>query len=271
MTIGQARQAIADAKARAELYRMWHAGQRMGATHGHILETMGPRTESAKVESMRTIVRDAMRRRETLDAVTRTHPGSFDALEKALLVAGEESGKLEESLGALAAHYAAEHRVLLKVWSQLTYPLITSFLVIFIAPLPILVNGNTRAYLVSVTAGVIVWYAFGGAVITALAQHYANRREFVLTRLARMLATGVEAGLPLDRVAVLAADAAGDRQIIAHVRRLPPRTIATQPLTKTFAGCTAVPPEMLAAMNVAEASGDFSGSLRRLADLYDTR
>jgi type IV pilus assembly protein PilC len=271
MTIGQARHAIADAKARAEFYRMWHAGQRMGATHPHILDTMGARTESREVESLRALLLEGTRRRETLATILQAHPGAFHPLEKALLVAGEEAGTLEQALNALATHYRAEHRLLLKVWSKLTYPLITSFLAFFIAPLPLLVIGNTSGYITSATIGVAGWYSFGGAVVVALAGRYASRREFVLARLARMLAMGVEAGLPLDRVATLAADAAGDRDMSAHVGRMSAQQIATQPLSTTFIGCTIIPPEMRAAMTVAEVSGDFSGALRKLADLYDDR
>lgn len=250
---------------------MWHAGQRMGATHPHILDTMGARTESREVEALRATLLEGTRRRETLATILQAHPGAFHPLEKALLAGGEESGTLEQAMNALATHYRAEHRLLLKVWSKLTYPLITSFLMFFIAPLPLLVNGNTSGYITSVAIGVAGWYAFGGAVIIALARHYANRREFVLARLARLLAMGVEAGLPLDRVATLAADAAGNREIIAHVGRMPAQQLATQPLSTTFAGCTIIPPEMMAALTVAEVSGDFSGALRKLADLYDDR
>ncbi|MGQ0562371.1 MAG: hypothetical protein ACT443_10910 [Gemmatimonadota bacterium] len=39
---------------------------------------------------------------------------------------GDESGSLEQALAALAAHFKAVHRLLNKLWSKLTYPLIPS-------------------------------------------------------------------------------------------------------------------------------------------------
>jgi type II secretory pathway component PulF len=268
MTIGQARQAIADALARAELYRMWHAGQRMGATHGHILDAVGPLHGSAAAEQLRLALLEGSGRRDTI-ATTITRSGIGQPIEKALLSAGEEMGGLEQSLQTLALHYKAEHRLLLKVWSQLTYPLVSSFLMFFIAPLPLLTAGNTKAYLLSAGSGAVLWYLFGGALIVGLAKRYANRTNYVLARLARGLAAGIEAGLPLDRTALLAAECSGHPAILAYVRRQSPRTLATQPLTTTYASCPLVPVEMKAALNVAELSGDFSNALRKLAELYD--
>jgi type II secretory pathway component PulF len=269
-TISHARQAVADAAARAEFYRLWHAGQRMGATNAHILEMMGPRATSAVVEQLRMALLEGAQQRAEVTAVVAANPKLVQPFEGALLSFGEESGSLEQSLKALIAHFKAEHRMLVRIWSSLTYPLITSLAMIFIAPLPLLAAGQGRAYLISVGVGVARWYGLGGGVIVALAASYSNRRDFVLARLARAMAAGVEAGLPLDRVVVLSAEATGHPQIKAHVARFSARDLATQPLSETFAGCAVIPGEMAAAMHVAEASGDFSGSLRKLADLYDS-
>jgi len=248
---------------------MWHAGQRMGATTAHILETMGALAGSAAVEQLRQKLLEGAQRRDTITATLQRNASLVQPMERALLVAGEETGGLEQALNTLASHYNAEQRMLLKVWAKLTYPLVTSFVACLIAPLPLLVQGKTGVYLLSAVTTMTLWYLFGGAVIVALAARYANRREFVLARLARGMASAVEAGLTLDRAAVLAADSSGHPQVIAHVRRLPARTIATQPLSVTFVSCPLVPPEMIAAMKVAELSGDFTGSLRKLAELYD--
>lgn len=269
-TISHARQAVADAAARAEFYRLWHAGQRMGATNAHILEMMGPRATSDIVEQLRTKLLKGAQLRGELADVVRANPELIQPFEGALLVFGEESGTLEQSLKALVAHFKAEHKLLVKVWSSLTYPLITTLAMIFIAPLPLLAAGHGRAYLLCVLGGLAIWYGLGGGVIVALAASYSNRRDFVLARLARTMAAAVEAGLPLDRVVVLSAQATGHPSIKAHVARFSAHDLATQPLSETFAGCAVIPGEMAAAMHVAEASGDFSGSLRKLADLYDS-
>ena len=268
-TIGHARQAVADAAARAELYRLWHAGQRMGATHPHVLEMMGRRTTSGTTEQLRLALLEGTRQRRTIAAIVNQHAGLLQPFERALLSFGEESGSFEQSLVTLATHFKAEHKLLARVWSRLTYPLIVSLAFIVIAPLPLVFMGRAGAYWGSVIAGLALWYLAGGSVIAALAVTYANRRDFVLARLARIIAAGIEAGLPLDRVVKLAVEATSHPQITAHVRRISNRELATQSLSETFAGCPVIPAEMTAAIKVAEVSGDFSGALRKLADLYD--
>ena len=269
MTIGKARQAIADSAARAELYRLWHLAHRTGATHQRSLEMMGPRDRSESTESFRRALLDGARRRQTLAATLEANARLAQPLEVALLSFGEESGGLEQALKTLSIHFESEHRLLRRVWSKLTYPLISSLLAIFIVALPILVAGDTRGYVVTVAVGVALWYGFGGGAIVALATFYARKREFVLARFARALATGIEAGLPLDRVVVLAAEVSQHPDIIAHVRRFSAQQLATQSLSDTFQGSSVLPPEMQAAIKVGEVSSDFSGALARLADLYD--
>jgi type II secretory pathway component PulF len=268
-TIGHARQAVADAAARAELYRMWVAGQRMGATHPHILEMMGPRAKSATVETLRQELLAGTQRRRTIESIIGENRSLVHPFEAAVLKFGEESGTLEQSLTTLVAHFKAEHQLLSRVWSKLTYPLVVSLAFIVIGPLPLVFMGMTRVYWTMVAGGLAVWYGFGGGVITGMAATYSNRPEFVLARLGRALAAGIEAGLPLDRVATLAAESTGHPVIIPHVKRQDVRQLATRPLSEVFSGCAAIPGEMIAAMRVAEASGDFSGALRKLADLYD--
>ena len=248
---------------------MWVAGQRMGAAHPHILEMMGPRAKSATVEMLRMKLLAGTQRRRTLESIIKENAALVQPFEAAVLTLGEESGTLEQSLSTLVTHFKAEHRLLSRVWSKLTYPLVVSLAFIVLAPLPLFFMGRASSYWISVAGGLAVWYGFGGGVITGMAATYANRPEFVLARLGRALASGIEAGLPLDRVATLAAESTGHPMIIAHVKKQNARQLATRPLSEVFSGCAAIPGEMIAAMRVAEVSGDFGGALRKLADLYD--
>jgi len=67
----------------------------------------------------------------------------------------------------------------------------------------------------------------------------------------------------------LAVQSTSHPEISAHVSRIPAQHLATQSLSETFEGCAVIPAELKAALRVAEVSGDFSGALRKLADLYD--
>lgn len=257
------------ARYKAELYRMWLAGYHAGLEHPRILGSIGAFGRSPAVEELRRYLLAGTQRRQALASLTRGRPALFAPFEAALLVLGEETGSLEQCLRLLADHFAAEHRMMLRVKQKLTYPIIQMFAASFIAPLPLVFTGHAGAYLLTAAGGVALCFAAGGSVLTAAARGYARRPRFVQARLARALTMGIEAGLPLPRAVELAADASGDPAIAAHVRAIPARTIASQTLAKTFAGCPGIPRELTAAMEVAEASGDYGGTLKKMAELYD--
>jgi type II secretory pathway component PulF len=73
----------------------------------------------------------------------------------------------------------------------------------------------------------------------------------------------------MDRTVLLAAESTGHPGIIAHVRRIPVQVRAGQPMSETYSGCPIIPPDFISAMRVGEMSGDYSGSLRKMAELYD--
>lgn len=191
------------------------------------------------------------------------------AFETALLALGEESGKMEEVLRLLADYFQAEDRMMQRVLKHAAYPMFTALAATFIAPLPLVFLGRTGAYLLSVGGGLALWIAAGGGLLTAVTRHYLNHPDFVLARLLRALTFAIESGLGLERAATLAADATGNADVIRHVRSQSARHRSSHPLSGTFDGCPHVPFTAIAAMRVAEESGDYSGTLTRLAELHD--
>jgi len=100
--------------------------------------------------------------------------------------------------------------------------------------------------------------------------HSLNQPKYVRGRLLRALTIAIEAGLTLGRSATLAAEASGDAEVVAHVRRAGAKNVASQPLAVTFAGCPYLPAHAVAAMAIADASGDYSGTLRKMAELEES-
>jgi hypothetical protein len=197
-------------------------------------------------------------------------PGASVPFEIALLALGRETGHLEEVTRLLAEYFAAEDRLVLRVLKRAAYPMTTALAATFIAPLPLLFTGaGALAYAGAIAAGLVPWALAGGGLLAGVVGWYLRKPAFVLGRLLRALVIAIEAGLPLGRAAELAADASGDAAVRAWIRRQGPR-ITQQPLAATFAGCPAVTPAALAAMEVADASGDYTGTLRRLADLVES-
>ena len=192
------------------------------------------------------------------------------AFETALLALGEESGKMEEVLRLLADYFQAEDRMMQRVLKQAAYPMFTALAATFIAPLPLIFLNRSGAYLLSVAGGLALWIAAGGGLLLAVTRHYLNHPDYVLARLLRGLTFAIESGLGLERASVLAAEATGNPGVVAHVQRQSARARGTQALADTFRGCPHVPFTALAAMEVADRSGDYSGTLVKLAELHDT-
>jgi len=196
-------------------------------------------------------------------------PGAAVPFETALVALGKESGKLEECLHLLSGYFTAEDRAVQRVLRQAAYPMFTALVATFIGPLPLVFLGHAGAYLLAVTGGLVLWASAGGSLLLGVVHRYLAQAKYVRGRLLRALTAAIEAGLPLGRAATLAAEASGSADIVAHVRRAGARAAATQPLARTFAGCPMVTREMLAAMEVADASGDYAGTLQRLAMLVE--
>lgn len=196
-------------------------------------------------------------------------PGAPVPFETALLALGRETGHLEEVTRLLADWFAAEDRAVLQVLKHAAYPMTTALAATFIAPLPLLFTGaGAAAYALTVAGGLALWGAAGGGLLAGVVAAYLQRPGFVLGRVLRALVIAVEAGLPLGRAAQLAADASGSGDVQSWVRRQGPR-VTQQPLAATFRGCPHVDAAALAAMEVADASGDYAGTLGKLAELVE--
>ncbi|MGD0484152.1 MAG: type II secretion system F family protein [Gemmatimonadales bacterium] len=254
---------------KAELYRMWLAGYHAGLEHPHVLETLGPFGRSPATEALRQYLLAGTKRRQGIATLVRAKPAHFAPFEAALLILGEETGALEQCLRLLADYFAAEHRMMLWVKQKMTYPLIEMLAAAVIGPLPLLFTRHPALYLPAAAAGLAAASLAGGSILMTVARYYSRQPKLVRARLARALTIAVEAGLPLGRAVELAVAATDDPGIAAHVRAIPARTIGAQPLARTFTGCPKIPREMVATMVTADTTGDYTGTLKKLAELYD--
>jgi len=269
LTISQAWNQLDTARFKSEFYRMWYAGHHAGLEHPRALETMDDYRRSPTVMMTRQWLLAGTKRRRSLAELTRAKPELFTPFESAILVLGEESGDLEDCLRLISEYFAAEHRLVLWLKKKMTYPMTNAVAATFIAPFPLLFFGHTAAYLLTVFVGLGALALAGGGLLLAAARWFQQRPKYVRGRLLRALTIAIEGGLPLGRAIELAVGATSNPEISAHVGRFTREQLSSQPLSRTFADCPMVPREMTAAMEVAEATGDYSGTLRRMADLYE--
>lgn len=246
---------------------MWRVGAAAGFTVPKALETMGPRP-APQVEALRQWLLEGARRGSGVADLVRKGRSRFDEFESALLLLGDEAGRLEESLRLLAEFYARKHRLMLAVRKRIAYPLFTGLIATLVAPVSLLFFGHVLAYVLVVSVGLAGWLLAGGAIVTAFANRHGRRPAPIRARLARALATAIEAGLPLGRAVRLAADASADAAVKTFVHSIDERALSAQPIAATLASCPHMTPDFLGVLQVAEATGDFK-SVARLADLYE--
>lgn len=269
-TLLAAHRSVVDAERRAAFYRSWQAAFGMGATHPDALKNLGMQFGAGDTERIRLYLGSAMEKRSTLtDALKRAPAGMFAPFESALLRLGEETGSLDRSLRMLAEWFTGQHRLLVKLWGKSAYPLFLTLFAAVALPLPLVFLGQTRSYFTIAGAGVALWWMLGGTVVYFPARLAAGRGKWVRARLARSLATAIEAGAPIDRALDLAVAAAASPQLDACVKRIPASKRRAQPISATLAGCPGIPSELLSAIQVAEQTGNWADSVGRLGQLYE--
>jgi general secretion pathway protein F len=259
--------AFDDGRDRSEFYRGWRAGLSAGLTHPAILAQV--HAGGGTTRAIRDHLLAGTRTGRDLASLIRAKPQLFEPFESALLRLGEESGRLEPMLAALAEFHFRQYKLILKVKRWMAYPMFVSLVAVLALPLPLVFMGRTNAYFVAAGLGLAAWFLAGGAVLARLAQRYQRRPGFVRARFARSLSLCIEAGLPLGRALPLAAEASGDPALVRHVGRFGERTLTSQSIGTTLRGAPVMTRELQSALLVAEQTGDFSTTLGRLADLYE--
>lgn len=256
-----------DARHRAEFYRMWTTAHDAGFPYSKALETIGER-QSSRTEEARRWLLEGTRRGRDLAELVRRGGGRFEDFERSLLTWGEETGHLDDALRLLGDFYQKKHALMLWVKKQLAYPLLTALLACFIAPFPLLFFGHAGAYLVAALSGVAILLLASKGIVMALAARYGRKPALARARMARALATAIEAGLPVQRAVRLAVDASANPAIRSYVAAIDERRLSTTSIGDTLARCPHVTPELAATVATAESTGDFS-ALTRLAELYE--
>jgi len=256
-----------DSRDRAEFYRMWRSGYSAGFTHPKSLETMGPRQSPLQEDARQWLLAGTKKGRGITELV-RTGGKRFEDFERALIPLGEEAGKLDDTLRLLADFFMRKHKLMLWVKKQMAYPFFTMLFACFIAPFALLYFGHTRAYLVAVCSGVALVLTSAGSIVLAVSKAFGRKPRLARARMARALATAVEAGLPLGRAIRLAADASTNPDIRAFVKARTEQQLTGGTIATTLAGCPHLTPDFLAVLQTSERSGDFS-AVARLAELYE--
>jgi type II secretory pathway component PulF len=259
-TILGALRGLDESRHRAELYRAWNTGLGAGLSPNLVLDQLG-RIPFPAVEELRRYLVVGLGQGKSITALVSARPKLFAPFEGAVLAAGDQSGTMDRSLRLLTDHFASDTRKRLKLRDALLYPVFLGLVACFALPFVLMHKSPMERYSKAIVLLLAAFLLLGGVFLSALASMLLNTRSRTQARFATVLASMLEAGLPLGRAVRIAVDASGNRGLIEHVGKRTERELSTTPLAKLFEGCEEVPAELMGQMSVADVTGDYAGTL----------
>ncbi len=255
---------------RAELYRAWSTANSGGLSHLAAIDGIPP-IAAPSVDAVRTALAAGLRQNKSVAVIARTNPALLSPFESAALVAGDESQRIGAALTLLADYFTREAKRHHRVRIALGYPLFFGITASFGATLPVLWSRGRTAYLVAIVAALTAFFMLGGILLDALARADLARRPAALWRFARVCTTLLGLGVPRGRALRLAADGSQNTELQRHVAARSDRDLQALPLATLFAGCRAIPADLMSQLAIADITGGHAETLRRYADDLESR
>lgn len=259
----------------------------------------------------RQVIQDVCARLEhglSLSEAFGAHPECFDSVYRAMVAAGEGSGKLTVLLDRLAVLTRKRVHTLSTVRAAMTYPILLcgvatavfGVLLLFVVPRFGELFANIGAPLPPTTAALIAageglrayWWAWAGAIIAAVvaAQHYLRSpagkravdtvvlrlpqigklfRSFATARIVRLLGLLVDSHLPIQDILSLTRSATSNVHYSALLAKAEQAVAHGEPVSSAFRETSLISPSVYEAMRSGEQSGQVGPLLLELADFLD--
>jgi type IV pilus assembly protein PilC len=214
------------------------------------------------------------------------HPLIFRDLEAAIVAAGEEKGRLDESLLRLAEWCEREHADRQRLLLALIYPSGLFVAALFLPHLHVWVTTSFGAYLLVVVRTAVPFLAVLGALAGALTLFRQqaplafdrlqlsvpvlgpNLGKLAFARFSGSLATLHAAGVEIRRSASLAVATLGNRYLEARCRALTDTLARGGGLGGGMAATGVFPREIVHAVEVGERTGNLDRALESVARLH---
>jgi len=256
---------------KAAEFRSMAALYRAGMTWPEIVESTGPR------DGRMTAARDALARGESLATALQPH---VDPVDRALLLAGEQSGTLEQTLAQIAEAHEEKARLARQRQVALAYPVFLACVGALLLAVPDWIQGRffaglTWSFAILAPIGAYVFLARRAvAPVTDTSNElvapkppsknplFRNRVEESDARAFTVLAACEQAGVPLNHTLELAiAAGAGGR---AAVDMYTARTRVREGLDLAGAWTT-IPTQFADRLSIAERAGETAQAARYIA------
>ncbi|MBI4134316.1 MAG: type II secretion system F family protein [Candidatus Terrybacteria bacterium] len=273
------------------------------------LGTISRQAQSEKFRSILTNLGRDIRRGDRFSIALQAYPQAFSELYVAMIAAGEESGKLVETLRILADQMEKQHRLQSRVRGAMMYPAVVMFamvvigiaMFVFVVPQLESVFGDLAVQLPIQTRLIFwlshalfaQWYLFLSGAVGVLAlvrfawasdRGKSTRdaifmrapmikqlvREISSAQMARTLSSLVSAGVPIVRALEITSRVVGSMQFRTSLQEAARMVEKGRPIHETLAQHPKVYPPLVVEMAaVGEESGKFSEVFADLAAFYE--
>jgi len=238
------------------------------------------------------VILDHLRQGNSFTAALHQVGGWLPVFDKALLEAGERSGRLDECFKMLADYYEGTARRARQVISRLLYPIGLLHFALLIFPLDklkgMILQGDVNGYLAQKIATFVPAYlVFLAMVMLLQSQRFTLWRSFIemvlglipfiggarkaiaINRLSAALEALINAGVPMAEAWELSAAASGSPAIERTVSRWRPQIESGGVTPGELARQSSVFPDMFSSLyHSGEISGQLDDALFRLREYY---
>ena len=272
------------------------------------LDILRQRSENPMLKSILDDVYERVRGGTPLSSAFEAHGSLFPGVYTASLMAGEQSGDLEEVLRRYVAYARVVSGVRRRTISALIYPaillglslVVVAIIVLRVTPefasfyaslgadLPVITKlilalsefvGQYALGIVMalVAAGVLGWMWFKQPGRSALIDRWLLRvpglgqvfGKFATSQLARTLALLLKGGIPLVNALDVAARSVGNRHYAEALSTISRDVREGQPLSASLSARGLFPPVAIKMVEVGESTGALQEMLNSLADFFD--
>ncbi len=273
------------------------------------LSVLERQISNAKFKSIIVSLESEIRKGQTLSDAASAYPSIFSNLFVSMVKAGEESGKLSESLEIVGDQMDGMHKLKQKITGAMIYPgiivslmiIIGVLMLIYVVPsitatftslnetLPIytqiligtsnFLKNNILLSLVIVVAAVLFYYLFSISKIGKRSIDFISLklpvvgelvRETNSARIARTLSSLLSSGVAFDKAILITGDVIGNSYFKKILSDASMRVQKGETISSVFLANTKIMPDFVGEMmNVGEETGQLPQMLMEVATYYE--
>lgn len=273
------------------------------------LTTVAKQTGNAKFKVVLAQISDEIRQGRKFSEILAGHPKVFEEVYVSMVAAGEESGKLVETLRVLAGQLQKQHKLQSKVQGAMMYPMVVVFallligtaMIVYVVPQLEGVFGDMGAdlplqtkaifwlshalidwwYLFiigTIVFGVVVWKTLTNKKVRKKLDRLFMRapvigvliRQVASAKLARTLSSLISSGVPIVRTLEITSRVVGNEAFRESLVDAMETVERGTSLHESMAAHADVyPPLVIEMAAVGEESGKLSDVFEELADFYE--